>query len=120
LIKYKPNYGFEIENKNINAESFDGYDIVLLGDIHVPNNAVGGNKRIMYPGSLIMQNHSESLYPEHGLLVWDVESRTHEFVTIENDFGYVTIDVEDGVITNKPKLPTKSRMRLRVNDTKTI
>ena len=116
--KIQTEHGFEIENKNINAESFDGYDIVLLGDIHVPNNAVRGNKRIMYPGSLIMQNHSESLYPEHGLLVWDVESRTHEFVTIENDFGYVTIDVEDGVITNKPKLPTKSRMRLRVKDTK--
>jgi DNA repair exonuclease SbcCD nuclease subunit len=116
--KIQTEHGFEIENHNINADSFAGYDMVLLGDIHVPNNAVNGNKLIMYPGSLIMQNHSESLYPNHGLLVWDSKSCTHEFVAIENDFGYVTVDVDEGVIVNKPKFPTKSRMRIRVKDTK--
>jgi DNA repair exonuclease SbcCD nuclease subunit len=36
--KVKTEYGFQIENKNVNVESFDGYDLVLLGDIHVPKS----------------------------------------------------------------------------------
>ena len=112
-------HGFVIENKKITAENFDGYDIVLLGDIHKPNNPVMGNECIKYPGSLIMQNHAESVYPEHGILVWDVESRTSEFVVIPNDYGYVTVDIDNGQIVSNSPIPQKPRMRVRVKDTKT-
>ena len=56
-------------------------------------------------------------YPEHGILVWDVETKESEFVPIHNDYGYVTIDVEDGKIVGNPTIPNKSRMRVRVKDT---
>jgi DNA repair exonuclease SbcCD nuclease subunit len=38
--KVKTEHGFEIKNKNVSVESFDGYDLVLLGDIHVPNQCL--------------------------------------------------------------------------------
>lgn len=115
--KVKTEYGFQIENKNVNVESFDGYDLTLLGDIHVPNQSLNSEGTIKYVGSTIMQNHSEAKYPEHGILVWDVESKKSEFVPIHNDYGYVTIDVEDGKVVGNPNIPNKPRMRVRVKDT---
>jgi len=115
--RVKTEHGFEIENKNVNVESFDGYDLVLLGDIHVPNQSLNSEGTIKYCGSTIMQNHSEAKYPEHGILVWDVDSKKSEFVPIHNDYGYVTIDVEDGKIAGNPNIPNKPRMRVRVKDT---
>ena len=115
--KVKTEYGFQIENKNVNVESFDGYDLTLLGDIHVPNQSLNSEGTIKYCGSTIMQNHSEAKYPEHGILVWDVESKKSEFVPIHNDYGYVTIDVEDGKVVGNPTIPNKPRMRVRVKDT---
>src|SRR6056300_1712870 len=115
--KVKTEHGFEIENKNVNVESFDGYDLVLLGDIHVPNQSLNSEGTIKYCGSTIMQNHSEAKYPEHGILVWDVDSKKSEFVPIHNDYGYVTIDVEGGKIVGNPTIPNKPHMRVRVKDT---
>lgn len=115
--RVKTEHGFEIENKNVNVDSFDGYDLVLLGDIHVPNQSLNSEGTIKYCGSTIMQNHSEAKYPEHGILVWDVDSKKSEFVPIHNDYGYVTIDVEGGKIVGNPTIPNKPRMRVRVKDT---
>jgi len=115
--KVKTEYGFQLENKNVKVDSFDGYDLVLLGDIHVPNQSLNDEGTIKYCGSMIMQNHAEAKYPEHGILVWDVETKESEFVPIHNDYGYVTIDVEDGKIVGNPTIPNKSRMRVRVKDT---
>ena len=115
--KVKTEHGFEIENKNVSVESFDGYDLVLLGDIHVPNQSLNDTDTIKYCGSLIMQNHSEAKYPEHGILVWDVKARSSEFVPIHNDYGYVTVDIEDGEIINNPVIVNKPRMRVRVKNT---
>ena len=116
--KIETEHGFVIENKNINVGNFDGYDMVLLGDIHKPNNTVQGIDTIKYPGSLIVQNHGEAKYPTHGILVWDVETATSKFVNITNDYGYVTIDIEDGEIVSSIPIPQKPRMRVRVKDTK--
>lgn len=115
--KVKTEHGFEIENKNVKVDSFDGYDLVLLGDIHVPNQSLNDEGTIKYCGSTIMQNHSESKYFDHGILVWDIDSKTSQFVPIHNDYGYVTIDVEDGKIIGNPNIPEKPRMRVRVKDT---
>jgi DNA repair exonuclease SbcCD ATPase subunit/DNA repair exonuclease SbcCD nuclease subunit len=115
--KVKTEHGFKIKNRSVNVESFDGYDLVLLGDIHVPNQSLNDKGTIKYCGSLIMQNHSEAKYPEHGLLVWDVNTKESEFVSIHNDYGYVTIDIDDGKIVGNPNIPNKPRMRVRVKDT---
>ena len=60
---------------------------------------------------------AEAKYPEHGILVWDVETKESEFVPIHNDYGYVTLDVENGKLIGNPTIPNKPRMRVRVKDT---
>jgi len=115
--RVKTEHGFAISNKNVNVESFDGYDLVLLGDIHVPNQSLNDEGTIKYCGSTIMQNHSEAKYPEHGLLVWDVDTKESEFVPIHNDYGYVTVDIDNGKVIGNPNIPNKPRMRVRVKNT---
>ena len=115
--KVKTEYGFQLENKNVKVDSFDGYDLVLLGDIHVPNQSLNDEGTIKYCGSTIMQNHAEAKYSEHGILVWDVETKESEFVPIHNDYGYVTLDVDNGKLIGNPTIPNKPRMRVRVKDT---
>jgi DNA repair exonuclease SbcCD ATPase subunit/DNA repair exonuclease SbcCD nuclease subunit len=112
-------HGFVIDNKNVTTTSFSGYNLSLLGDIHVPNNSVAGVDTIKYPGSLIVQNHSEAVYPHHGILVWDVDNKTSKFITIHNDYGYATVDIEDGKIISDNYIPPKPRLRLRVKETQT-
>ena len=115
--KVKTEHEFEIQNKNVNVESFNGYDLVLLGDIHVPNQSLNSENTIKYAGSLVMQNHSEAKYPDHGILVWDIASKKSEFVPIHNDYGYVTVDIDNGTVIDKPHIPNKARMRVRVKNT---
>jgi len=115
--RVKTEHGFSISNNNVNVESFDGYDLVLLGDIHVPNQSLNDEGTIKYCGSTIMQNHSEAKYPEHGLLVWDVDTKESEFVPIHNDYGYVTVDIDNGKVIGNPNIPNKPRMRVRVKNT---
>ena len=73
-------------------------------------------KTIAYPGSLIQQNHGEKL--GHGILVWDLETKTPEFVEIKNDYGYYTFEIDSGKIINPSnKVPKKPRLRLKIKDT---
>lgn len=81
------------------VEWFSGYDIVLLGDLHLQsiNNAVktGENTATYtnlcwtYPGSLIQQNHGEHMLG-HGYNLIDLNMRTVTFTHIINPFGYVS------------------------------
>ena len=66
-------HGFIIQNQNVKVSHFEDFDLVLLGDIHKPNNEVMGKSHIKYHGSLIVQNHHESKYPIHGILIRDME-----------------------------------------------
>lgn len=71
---------------------------------------------IRYPGSAIQQNHGEAL--DHGILVWDIETNSAEFVQIENEYGYVTLETQGDKIVNAPaRMPQKPRIRIKFNDT---
>jgi DNA repair exonuclease SbcCD ATPase subunit len=115
--------GHKLTNKNVPINLFDGYDLVLLGDIHTPNqilqeySATQQLPTIAYPGSLICQNYGESLL--HGILIWDVPNRTSKFVEIHNDFGYYTLYVEDGQYTISEKLPKNLKLRFKTKNTST-
>ena len=112
----KTDIGYQISNEHVTIEMFDGHDITLLGDIHKPAQFLDDKKTIAYPGSLLQQNHGESL--DHGILVWDVATRSAEFVQIDNDYGYVTIETLDGNIVTSPyRMPKKPRIRIKFNGT---
>ena len=107
--------GHVLTNKHVPISMFDGYDLTLLGDIHVPCQYLNKEKTIAYPGSLIQQNYAEALH--HGLLVWDVETKNSEFVTIPNDYCFYTLDIDNGQYSMPTNLPNNVRLRLRVKNT---
>ena len=88
----------------------------MLGDIHKPAQFLDDARTIAYPGSLIQQNHGEAL--DHGILVWDLESRTAEFAQIQNDYGYVTLETQgDKIVSHPHRMPVKPRIRIKFNGT---
>jgi DNA repair exonuclease SbcCD ATPase subunit len=108
--------GYQISNEHVGVDLFDGHDITLLGDIHKPAQFLNEAKTIAYPGSLIQQNHGEAL--DHGILVWDLPDRAAKFVEIENDYGYITLEVRGTKIINAPhRMPAKPRIRIKFQDT---
>jgi len=112
----KTDIGYQISNEHVGIDLFDGHDIVLLGDIHKPAQFLNDANTIAYPGSLIQQNHGEAL--DHGILVWDLPGREAKFVEIQNDYGYVTLEVEGTTIIKAPhRMPVKPRVRIKFNDT---
>ena len=112
----KTDIGYQISNEHVGVDLFDGHDITLLGDIHKPAQFLNDARTIAYPGSLIQQNHGEAL--DHGILVWDLPCREAKFVEIQNDYGYVTLEVEGTNIVKAPhRIPNKPRVRIKFNDT---
>lgn len=121
--------GWKITNEKIKTNLFDGFDIALLGDIHKyqvlqeyreikdSNGNIIKKPIVCYPGSLIQQNYGESI-DKHGFLIWNVENKDYEFVKIPNKYGFITVDIKNGVVTSDlSEMPSKPRMRLRVDET---
>ena len=115
---------WKIKDEKIKTNMFDGYDIVLLGDIHrhqmlQPYTVVNGIKKpcMAFPSSLIQQHFGESI-DMHGILIWDVNSRTFEFRRIKNDYAYVTVEIENGkIISDISNLPSKLKIKTLVKNT---
>ena len=106
--------GFRLENKHVNNETFSGYDLVLLGDIHKVQY-LDSKKTIAYAGSLTQQNHAEGL--EHGLLVWNLNDKSSQFIQIQNDYCFYTLDIDNGNHLSYDNLPKNVHLRIRVKDT---
>jgi len=87
--------------------------MVMMGDIHKRQTFGEGYEHVAYAGSMIQQNHGEML-ENHGYLIWDVPTRSFTEHHIHNDYGFLTIDVVNGVIPQwvydeiDTKLPKKS------------
>ena len=109
--------GFKLVNDHVDIDTFKGYNITLLGDIHKPNQYLDAAKTIAYPGSLLQQNYAEALV--HGMLVWDTNTSQAEFVEIENDMCYYTVEIDNNVYTPIPlSLQNKTiRLRIKVQNT---
>ena len=106
---------FSLTGYHMSVADFDGYDLVLLGDIH-RRQFLNEAKTIAYPGSLIQQNHGEGL--DHGILVWDIETKSAEYIPIENDTAFYTLYVENGIYEELPStLPSNLYLRLRTKNT---
>lgn len=110
--------GYSITNPAIMTPLFDNHDIALLGDIHkrqdMQDYLPEDNKPcIHYVGSMIQQNHGESL-KNHGYSMWDLSTNTYEFHELPNSFGYFTVEVTSGKLTTDlTNLPKKVRLRVR-------
>jgi len=113
------NIGYVVSSRHFTTDMFDGYDLALLGDIHTRQEMLSPSGcKIVYAGSLIQQNFGESL-DKHGFLCWDVESKTYEEIDIQNDFGYYTLDINNGVVPIVSDMPKYPRLRVRLSNTDT-
>ena len=99
----------------IKVLDFDGYNYVLLGHIH-KHQYLNAKKTIAYAGSLIQQSHGETR-ENHGYLLWDLETGESQIHEISNDYGYFTLEIQDGKFTKDIKtLSPKPHIRVRVLD----
>lgn len=116
--KAQTDVGYSVTSK-VTVETFNGYDMVMLGDIHkmqILQQKAPGLPEIAYPGSLIQQNHGESLN-NHGFFVWDVaKSSIAEYVEVPNDYGYCTITIDSKTMPSTTHLPKNARLRIFVGD----
>lgn len=106
-------FDFTLKHEYITVNTFDGYDLVFLGDIH-KHQFLNKEKTIGFCGSLICQNFGESL--DKGYLIWDVNKRKSKFIKIENDFGFYTMEIKDKIIPDVTDMPKKCKLRLKIYD----
>lgn len=91
LVGLKTNIGFEFEDGQ-DISIFDGCDFVCCGDIHLYQVMNYHGTPIVQPSSMIQQDFGEST-KDHGYVIWDVESREHEHIKLESDYGFYTIKI---------------------------
>lgn len=112
--------GFTISNRHLEVSKFDGFHMVLLGDIHKHQVLQEYNENqnlpiVAYAGSLIQQNHGEPL-KGHGWLEWNVPQRSFTFHELNNEYGYVTLIIENGKVPDLSQIPPNVRLRVFVKD----
>ena len=109
--------GYVVSSRHFTTDMFDGYDLALLGDIHKRQEMISPKGcKIVYAGSLVQQNFGETL-DKHGFLVWDLDTMTYEEVDIHNDYGYYTMDIDNGKVPIVSDMPNKPRLRVRLSNT---
>ena len=120
--KAQTDIGYTVSSNSFQVDMFNGFDMALLGDIHKRQTFGEGYEWVAYAGSMIQQNHGE-LLENHGYLLWDVSTRTFTEHHLHNDYGFLTVDVVEGVIPQwvydeiGTKLPKYPRLRLRFTKT---
>lgn len=111
--------GYVVSSRHFTTDMFDGYDLALLGDIHKRQTMISPSGcKVVYAGSLVQQNFGESLNG-HGFLAWDLDSFKYEAIDIPNEYGYYTLDVDNGVVPIVTDMPKKPRLRVRLSNTDT-
>src|SRR6056300_656678 len=106
--------GFKLPSK-VKMKMFKDYDLALLGDIH-KRQFINKEETIAHCGSLIQQNHGEDI--GKGYLLWDMETLKSQYIQLPNDYGYYTVNIDNGKLPDLSDLPKKPRVRIRVSNTK--
>ena len=109
LNKIKLNTNYESDGI-FNISSFDGYDYVLLGDIH---QHIFLTENIAYCGSLIQQNFGESI-DNHGYIKWNLLTNTNEHIHIKNNYGFLTIKAKNNQIEKYDTKIVPQNINLRI------
>jgi DNA repair exonuclease SbcCD ATPase subunit len=110
------NENFVLDSHGIEQDIFEKFDLTLLGDIH-KRQFLNAEKTVAYCGSFIQQDFSETL--EKGFLEWNLKTKKAKFHRVENDYGFVTVHIENGKADiDLDSIPKKSRVRVIHNDEK--
>lgn len=92
-------------DSGVDGGLFEGCDMVMAGDVHKRQVLKRGDVEIVYPGSLIQQTFGETV-SQHGFAVWDVETKTYEFVDLDTEYGLYDIEIDsiDDIDEDKERL----------------
>lgn len=94
LYKSRTDEGYEFnDTTRIKGSDFKDYEIVMLGDIH-KYQYLNKEKTIAYSGSLVQQNFGETIN-NHGMLLWDLKTKTSKLIEVSNDYIYKTHLITD-------------------------
>ena len=111
--------GYVVSSRHFTTDIFDGFDLALLGDIHKRQEMISPKGcKVVYAGSLVQQNFGETL-GRHGFLAWDLDTMTYEEIDIQNDYGYYTMDIDNGKVPVVNDMPKHPRLRVRLSNTDT-
>lgn len=86
IYGWKNNAGYQSEYGEKETKDFEGFDLILLGDIH-KHQYMNNTKTMAYAGSLISQNYGET-DEDHGVLVWNVQDKSSKLIRLENPYAY--------------------------------
>lgn len=109
-------HGYEFNSPtNINVRDLKG-DFSFLGHIH-KQQYLNKEKTKAYAGSLIAQAFDEGDDNFHGYILWDIENKSSKLISIENEYSFKNLTVNDFTdfsdIDLEIENPTKY-MRIRV------
>lgn len=93
ICGWKNNIGYSSETGDKQVDDFPGLELVLLGDIH-KHQYMNTEKTMAYSGSLISQNFGET-DPNHGVLCWDLNTKSSELIAIPNPYSFCEAVLED-------------------------
>lgn len=93
ITGWRNNQGFCSQDGDKKDTDFVGYDLVLLGDIH-KHQYMNKERTMAYSGSLLSQNFGET-DPDHGVLVWDLTTRSSILFRIPNPYCYCEAVLEE-------------------------
>ena len=91
-------YGYLLEGNYLDVLDHADYDYILLGDIH-KHQYLNLERTAAYPSSLIQQNFGEDL--KHGIIEWDLNEKTSEFIKIASSHGYYTFKLKNDKVAEK-------------------
>ena len=86
--------GYELKGDNLmKLGTFNGFDMVMLGDIH-EYQTFRDDESACFCGSLLQQNYGESL--EKGYVMWNTDTNSHVRKFIPNDYGFSKLVIARG------------------------
>ncbi len=105
---------YVIEHGEIGIEKFEGFDYVMLGDIHRTNQCLDPEGRVRYAGSLCQNNFGEE--NNKGFLIWEIESKEKfsvRHIHIPNPKPFITVVLDkEGSLPQNFSCPENARIRV--------
>ena len=108
----KTDLGHKLESSSVNKNTFKNFDFAMLGDIHKKDQSLNIEGTIKYSGSICCQNHGE--LNDKGFLLWNLKEKTSEFIQLKNNYGYHTLNIDQGEILPKELVQVSKKPYLRL------
>jgi len=110
--------GKVFDDKKLRSVSDFKGNLALLGDIH-KHQALGKDKKVVYPSSLIQQDFGETV-ETHGICKWEINTKDDilfKFINIPNEHAFINLSIDEGADYDNLNLnsPIFNEMEVKVH-----